>query len=886
MSFMSLALTACSDKDEFEALPPNGETATITGVQMSQTDKVGGYDILVEWDAHTDASNILLNASNGKASIKETLLGSATSFTINDVEPDDTWTVTLAAQKGNSTSATTTASLLVRKTAIGFLSIYATPEELVANGDDDEASAWLWLHETYPTAQFLCFGNIRQSSDIEPFRVLFWLRDLENTSEDAIWSVPAEVEAATPIIKEWYKNGGNMLLWSHATTYIGHLGRLDLNMMRENDHTIGTSKGSINSDVWRMAVALNPGGRFSKDHSSHPIYKGLDIETNDRTKLIAIKGPGWTEDHNCLFFNLPSQLTGMNNQDEECYTQLTKVYGIYPLGTWDSQIDWVSQMNIWEARQGNTEFKGTILCMGNGGCEFSMKNPDGTPDKSAHPKNNIFQDNVLTLAKNSLEYLKIAGDPSVVVDPAEQSTPAAMNEQYRPQIHFTPAKNWMNDPNGMVYVDGVYHLFYQYNPYANDWGNMSWGHATSTDLVHWKEQPVALTRDALGDVFSGSAVVDKDNTAGFGANAMVAIYTSATSVQQQSIAYSTDGVKSFKRYDGNPVIRNNDDNLRDPKVFWHEESSQWIMVLAKGWKRGVEIYGSPDLKTWKHLSTFVSDLTGRASLQWECPDLIRMKSEGDNKEKWVLLVSVNPGGPVLGSGIMYFVGNFDGTTFTADAHDYPLWLDYGMDNYAGVTWSNTGERKVMIGWMNNWQYAGNVPCSPWRSAMTLPRELRLRDYNGQPLLCCPVVSEIDNIADTWQTASQQNVPFEASDAYQLQLTVNLDKTTTVTLSNDKNESYSIDIYGDSRTLTAHRKSSTGKTNFNGAFSIPSISAPLNVSGNTVTLDIFVDRSSVEIVTKDGTMSMTNLVFPQSIYNRLSVTDECEAKVRSLRSIWK
>ncbi len=379
---------------------------SISGVQMSQVDKAGGYDALVEWNKAADASSIKFTATNGKRTISETLSGSATTYLINDVETGDTWNVTLVAVNEKGTSLSSSSSLRIGKTAIGFLSVYATPEELIANGDDDEASAWLWLHETYPTAQYLYFGNIKSADDVEPFRVLFWLRDLEGVGEDAVWNIPEVVEAATPIIKEWYKQGGSMLLWSHATTYAGHLGRLNLDDMKNNDHAIGTGFGGINNDVWRMAVALNPGSRFSKDHSTHPIYKGLEVESTDRTKLIAFKGPGWTEDHNCLFFNLPSLITGIGNQEEACYTQITQTYGIYPLGTWDSQIDWVSQMNVWEAQQGNTEFQGTLLCIGNGGCEFSMKNADGTPDKSAHPKNNIYQDNVLTLAKNSLEYLK------------------------------------------------------------------------------------------------------------------------------------------------------------------------------------------------------------------------------------------------------------------------------------------------------------------------------------------------------------------------------------------------------------------------------------------------------------------------------------------------
>lgn len=473
--------------------------------------------------------------------------------------------------------------------------------------------------------------------------------------------------------------------------------------------------------------------------------------------------------------------------------------------------------------------------------------------------------------------------PEQPVMPTQPATPTGRSEQYRPQIHFTPAKNWMNDPNGMVYADGVYHLFYQYNPQGNDWGNMSWGHATSADLIHWTEQAVALTRDELGAIFSGSCVIDKDNTAGFGANAMVALYTSAGETgelqgkQQQSIAYSTDGGKNFTRYTGNPVIKNNDDNLRDPKVFWHAESKQWIMALAKGWKMGVEFYSSPDLKTWTHQSTFFMELAGRPSIQWECPDLIQFGN------KWVLLVSVNPGGPILGSGTMYFVGSFDGKTFTADNLDYPLWLDYGMDNYAGVTWSNTGDRKVMIGWMNNWQYAGNVPCSPWRSAMTLPRELKLIEYNGKPLLANTVVKEIDNIASTWQTA---DATLDVKDAYQLSITLNLDKNTTVALSNSADEKYVIDINASTQTLLAKRSSATGKSNFNGSFSVPSIQAPLNTEGTTVTLDIFVDQSSVEIFTQNGSMAMTNLVFPQSIYNNLQITGASyEAKVRKLKSIW-
>lgn len=373
---------------------------------MAQVDKVGGYDVSVTWEANPSATEVELLATNGSRKIEEILPATTTEYTIENVVYGEEWNVTLVAVNQDGKSLPISSTLKIGKTAIGFLSVYATPEELIANGDDDEASAWLWLHEEYPTAQFVPFDNIASDADLAAYRVLFWMRDLENVSEDVVFTMPAVVERATPHIKKWYAEGGSLLLWSHATVYIGALGRLDMDMLKNNDHTIGTGAGGFNGDVWSMAVSLNPAGKFTKDHSNHPIYRGLTVTANDRCKLIAFKGAGWTEDHNCLFFGIPAALTGLDPQDEECYNVLTNEYGIYPLGTWDSQIDWVSQLNVWEAQQGNTDFKGTILCIGNGGCEFSMKNADGTPDVSAHPSNNPNQENVLTLAKNSLEYLK------------------------------------------------------------------------------------------------------------------------------------------------------------------------------------------------------------------------------------------------------------------------------------------------------------------------------------------------------------------------------------------------------------------------------------------------------------------------------------------------
>lgn len=469
-------------------------------------------------------------------------------------------------------------------------------------------------------------------------------------------------------------------------------------------------------------------------------------------------------------------------------------------------------------------------------------------------------------------------------DEPDKPTDTNRDELYRPQIHYTPNANWINDPNGLVYVDGTYHMFYQYNPSGNDWGNMSWGHATSTDLMHWKEQPVAMTRDDLGDIFSGCCVVDKDNTAGFGKDAVIALYTSSGESQQQSMAYSTDDCKTFTKYAGNPIIANPSmPDFRDPKVFWHEATGKWIMALATGWSHTIELWGSADLKSWSRMSTFSMDNVRCNIGQWECPDLIKMEYQG--KEKWVLIVSTNPGGPILGSGIMYFIGDFDGTNFTANDMSYPKWLDYGMDNYAGVTWSNMPDNRIVyIGWMNNWQYASVVPASPWRSAMTLPRSLVLAKSNGQLVLTSKVVSEIENLAGEW---SESTDGIAGADACQLQVKVRLDVNSTITLSNNAGEKYEISVKGPARKLIVARGAATGMTSFSTAFGIPAITAPLNVDGDETTLDIYIDRSSVEIITADGTSAMTNIVFPSETYTQVQTSGAVEqVRARRLNSAYR
>jgi len=307
-----------------------------------------------------------------------------------------------------------------REDQIAFLSLYSSPEQLLSQGDDDEACAWLWMHETFPGAAFLSFADIK-SHTLDSMRVLFWLRDVESGNIEDVVNIPNPAKEAADEISKWYQDGGNIILWSHAVLYIENLGRLPEGTYTSSKHDFacGCGAGHLDLGHWLMSVQLFPGGKFKKDHSTHPLYKDIPIYTDDNLRGFMVKGPGWTEDHNCLFFNYPSEITGRSWQAEVCYSLLKDYYGIIPLGTWDSQINWVSQLNVYELKQGNTEFHGRAICIGNGGCEFSMKNyrqtgVDGegnpiyevTSDLSAHPHNNMYQDNILLMARNAVNYMR------------------------------------------------------------------------------------------------------------------------------------------------------------------------------------------------------------------------------------------------------------------------------------------------------------------------------------------------------------------------------------------------------------------------------------------------------------------------------------------------
>ena len=422
-------------------------------------------------------------------------------------------------------------------------------------------------------------------------------------------------------------------------------------------------------------------------------------------------------------------------------------------------------------------------------------------------------------------------------------------ERFRPLYHHTPLYGWMNDPNGMFYKDGVWHLYYQFNPYGSQWENMTWGHSTSKDLMHWDAQPMAIESDWLGAIFSGSAIVDKENTTGFGRNAVVAMYTSAGAAQTQSIAYSADGGQTFTKYAGNPVITFNAPDFRDPKVFWHEPTGKWIVVLAVG--QEVQFYSSKNLKEWKYESSFGREY-GNHDGVWECPDMLCFG------EKWVLLLNINPGGPFGGSATQYFVGRFDGHTFTCeDSPSETKWMDYGKDHYATVTFHNAPEgRIVALPWMSNWQYANQVPTQQFRSANGLPRDLGIKTTGGETILTSIPSKEV-----TAQRGKKVKQPTEACE-----IIIDVKSTADIVLSNAKGEQVTMRYDAQKQEFRMNRTKS-GDVSFSEAFPCET-TAP--TYGSIKQLRLFIDRCSIEAFDAEGKMAMTNLVFPSEPYNTIKV----------------
>ena len=435
-------------------------------------------------------------------------------------------------------------------------------------------------------------------------------------------------------------------------------------------------------------------------------------------------------------------------------------------------------------------------------------------------------------------------------------------EKFRSIYHHTPIYGWMNDPNGMFYKDGVWHLYYQYNPYGSQWENMTWAHSTSTDLIHWKNHGEVIQPDALGTIFSGSSVVDKENTAGFGKDAVVAFYTSAGAAQTQSIAYSTDNGETFKKYANNPILTSDVPDFRDPNVFWNEEVKQWNLILAAG--QQMNIYSSKNLKDWKFESSFGEGYGNHGGV-WECPDLLKM---GD---KWVLICNINPGGPFGGSATQYFVGSFDGHKFTCESKpEVTKWMDYGKDHYATVSFSNAPDgRIVVLPWMSNWQYANQVPTQQFRSANGLPRDLGLYSYNGEDYVSVKPSPEVFAAFEKKPSGRLQSAAY-------IEVT-NIKSNASIVLSNDKGERVTMVYDGKNATFSMDRTES-GVTDFHSDFKAKTV-APTN--GVIKSMQIFIDRCSIEAFDTEGKVAMTNLVFPSKPYDKIIVKG-CKVKIYELK----
>lgn len=457
-------------------------------------------------------------------------------------------------------------------------------------------------------------------------------------------------------------------------------------------------------------------------------------------------------------------------------------------------------------------------------------------------------------------------------------------EKFRSVYHHTPVYGWMNDPNGMFYKDGVYHLYFQYNPYGSMWGNMTWGHSTSTDLVHWTDEGTPIVADAWGTIFSGSCVVDKDNTAGFGKGAVIAFYTSAKpspwgDVQAQSMAYSLDNGKTFTKYEHNPILTSSERDFRDPKVFWYAPGKHWVMMLAVG--QEIQIYSSSNLKDWTKESSFGA-MQGAHGGVWECPDLVEVPVEGTKEKKWVLICNINPGGPFGGSATQYFVGHFDGKVFVNESPTLTKWMDWGKDNYATVTWSNApAGRCIALGWMSNWQYANNVPTTQYRSTNTIARDLTLYKVDEELYLRSKPSAEIEKARGkkinlpAFKVSGIHEVESLLTDnngAYELDMIIENAGSSKIAFSlvNGKGEKVSM-YYDVVRKQFVMDRSVSGVVDFSRDFPAVTV-APVD-NTDTIHLRLFVDRSSIEAFGEDGKFVMTNLVFPAEPYNKLIFESE-------------
>lgn len=470
-------------------------------------------------------------------------------------------------------------------------------------------------------------------------------------------------------------------------------------------------------------------------------------------------------------------------------------------------------------------------------------------------------------------------------------------EKYRPAYHHTPPYGWMNDPNGMFYKDGVWHLYYQHNPYGSKWQNLSWGHSTSKDLINWEVQPEALEPNGLGMVFSGSCALDTNNTAGYGNNAVLGLYTSADASQTQSLVWSKDNGKTFEFYPANPVIAL-ETEARDPNMFWDDDAKQWVLLLAHALEHEMLVFTSPDMKKWTLQSSFGKGIGAQGGV-WECPDLFQLPVEGSDKKKWVLICNLNPGGPFGGSATQYFIGDFDGKTFTADTDaegNIPTkWMDFGKDHYATVSWSDApDDRRTVIGWMSNWQYAAEVPTMQFRSANTLPREMGLfKGPDGQIYAYSAPSPELLALRDKTtlnvkkvnigKKARTYNLPAENSGICEILFDLNARKSKTVEIELKNNVGDKVVMLYDvaAHTLSFDRRES-GIVDFSQDFPAVTV-APTFETDNKISLRIFIDRSSIEVFGNDGRFVMTNLVFPTEAYTKLSVSSQGgNAKIENLR----